>query len=106
MSILKDNLIPTLIILLAGLIVSFAAVPLQNTEWADGIRTGFSEDGEGSEREEADGERAVGEEGRPGGVIMIIGPLIKVTILMGIGGLLTALVLWIIGKVKGPRART
>ena len=35
MTVLKENLVPKFIILLAGLIVSFAAVPLQNTEWAE-----------------------------------------------------------------------
>ncbi|MEM7134208.1 MAG: hypothetical protein AAF702_48510 [Chloroflexota bacterium] len=96
MTILKENLVPTLIILLAGLIVSFAAVPLQNTEWAEGIRTEVGEGAEGAE----------GEGSPPGGIIMIIAPLLKVTILMGIGGLLTALVLWIIGKVKRPQVAT
>lgn len=31
---------------------------------------------------------------------MVILPLVKVTILMGIGGLLTALVLWVIRMVR------
>ena len=97
MTVLKENLVPTLIILLAGLIVSFAAVPLQNTEWAEGFRTGVSERGEGVEAAGAEGS----EGGQPSGVFMVVGPLIKVTILMGIGGLLTALVLWIIRMARG-----
>lgn len=96
MTVLKENLVPTIIILLAGLIVSFAAVPLQDTEWADGFRTEVGERGEGVEAEGAESR----EGGQPSGVLSVIGPLIKVTILMGIGGLLTALVLWIIGRIK------
>ena len=100
MTVLKRNLVPTLIILLAGLIVSFAAVPLQNTEWAEGFRTGVSESGGGVEAEGAEGSEGGEEDSAPGGVLIVIGPLIKVTILMGIGGLLTALVLWVIRMAR------
>lgn len=92
MTFIRNNLVPTLIILAAGLIVSFAAVPLQNTEWAEGFRT---------ESGEERGEEGFGAEGEmPGGIIMVIGPLIKVTILMGIGVGLTSLALWIIRKIR------
>ena len=101
MTVLKENLVPTLIILLAGLIVSFAAVPLQNTEWAEGFRTGVSERGEGVEAAGAEGSEGGQEGGTPSSALMVVGPLIKVTILMGIGGLLTALVLWIIRMARG-----
>lgn len=95
-------IVPTLIILLAGLIVSFAALPLQNTEWAEGFRTGVSERGEVSEAEGVAGNAGGEEEGEPsGGVLIVIGPLIKVAILMGIGGLLTALGLWTIHIARG-----
>lgn len=83
---------PTLIILVAGLIVSFAAVPLQNTEWAEGFRSEITAEG---------GEEELGEEGEmAGGIIMVIGPLLKVTILMGIGVGLTSLVAWIIRRLR------
>jgi len=107
MTVLKENLIPTLIILVAGLIVSFAALPLQNTEWAESFRAGVGESGDGVAAEGAEGVEVIadgqedGQEGdAPGGIIMVIGPLIKVTLLMGIGGLLTVLVLWIIRMVR------
>lgn len=96
MTVLKENLVPTLLILLAGLLVSLAAVPLQNTEWADGIRSGVSEGGEVVEAADAEGS----EGNAPSPVFVVVAPLIKVTLLMGIGGLLTALTLWIIGRIK------
>ena len=84
MALIRNNLVPTLVILVAGLIVSFAVVPLQDTEWAEGFRTEVGAEGV---------EEGFGEEGEmPGGAIMVILPLIKVSILMGIGALLTALV--------------
>ncbi len=97
MSMLKENLAPAIVILLAGLIVSFTVVPLQNTEWAESTRAGRSESGKGVEAPGVE----VREEGDPlGGILMVVGPLIKVTILMSIGGLLTALVLRIISRIK------
>jgi len=99
MKLLKENLVPTLIILLAGLLISFAAVPLQNTEWAEGMRAEADGHNEGAERE--------GREGPPdgllGSVLMVLLPLVKVSLLMGIGVLLTTLVSWIIRRIKGPR---
>ena len=102
MKLLKENLMPALIILLAGLLVSFAAVPLQNTEWAQSTRAEVSSEGGASE--------ALGEEGEPasevpGGVFTMILPLVKVIIFMGIGGLLTALALWTIRLFKRPQAK-
>ena len=97
---------PTLIILLAGLIVSFAAVPLQITEWAEGFRTSSESEGRVAVQG-ADGAAsaegmapAEGDARQPGGVAMIFLPLVKVMVIMGIGGLLTALVLWIMGRIK------
>lgn len=92
MALLRKNLVPILIILAAGLIVSFAAVPLEDTAWAEGIRT---------EASAAGGAEGFGDEGEmPGGIIMVIGPLIKVTILMGIGVGLTSLGAWIIRRIR------
>lgn len=53
MTLIKENLVPTFITLLAGLIVSLAAVPLQNTDWAEGFRAGASERVAGVEAEGA-----------------------------------------------------
>ncbi len=94
MNVIRENLMPTLLILIAGLIVSFAVVPLQSTEWAENFR---AESGEGG------GEGFEGE-GAPPMALLIILPLVKVSLLMGIGGGLTALVLWIIRRVKRMRA--
>ena len=93
MTIIKKNLVPMLIILVAGLVVSFAAIPLQNTEWAENMRTEVGAEGE----ERAD---FAEEGGPPNSSLMIILPLVKVTVLMGIGGALTALVLWLIRLFK------
>ncbi len=76
-AIFKQFGVPTLIILLAAAVVSVAILPLAGTEWAEGFRMSaviVSED-----------------EGAVGGIVTIIGPLIKVAALMGIGALLTAL---------------
>jgi len=99
MKLLKENLVPTLIILIAGLLISFAAVPLQNTEWAEGMRAEADEHNEGSEAEGREGPP----EGLLGGVLMVILPLVKVSLLMGIGVLLTTLVSWIIRRINGLR---
>lgn len=99
MKLLKENLTPTLIILFAGLIISFAAVPLQSTEWAEGIRAEADGHSEGSEGEGREGPS----EGLLGSVLMVILPLVKVSLLMGIGVLLTTLVSWIIRRINGLR---
>lgn len=94
MKLIQENLAPTLIILIAGLIISFAVVPLQDTEWAESIRMsagGFDENFE---------EDGMSEGESFSRIAMVIFPLIKVTLLMGVGGLLTALVLSIIRIIK------
>lgn len=93
MTTIKNNLVPALLILFAGLIIGFAAVPLENTEWAESIRAGVGIGGEG-------GEGLAGEGQSPASVVALIGPLIKVAALMGIGALLTALGLWLIRMVR------
>lgn len=110
MKLLKKNLIPALIILLAGLLVSFAAIPLQNTAWAENTRAEVGSEGgvgealgeEGEPSSEVSGEIP---SGVPGGVLTMILPLVKVIIFMGIGGLLTALALWIIRLFMRPQAK-
>lgn len=98
MAIIKENLIPILIILVAGLVVSFAAVPLQDTDWAENMRMEVGAEGE---------ERAnfTEENSPPNSSLLVILPLVKVTILMGIGGALTALVLWLIRVFQRGRNR-
>ena len=94
MTLIKQNLVPIVIILAAGLIVSFAAVPLENSEWAESIR---AESSAGGEEEGLDGEGEL-----PNGAVLVILPLIKVTILMGIGAGLTAFVLRLIRTFRSP----
>lgn len=98
MKLVKENFIPTLIILLAGLIVSFAVVPLQNTEWADTIRAAASVDVEANEGFE-------GEDAPTTGALMMLLPLVKVAIFMGVGAALTALIAWIIRLFKRTPSR-
>jgi len=98
MNVLKENLLPTLIILLAALLVSFAVLPLQNSEWADGFRVG-SESGVAEQSAEG-AATAASEEPPIAGVAQILLPLVKVAAIMGIGGLLTALGLWVSNKVN------
>jgi len=74
MTLLKNNLVPVLIIIAAAALIVVLALPLASTEWAESFRPA----GEiGSESE------LLAEEGVSGlGIIMVIGPLIKVTIFM------------------------
>ena len=97
MSLIKEYIGPILIILAASALVVLAALPVANTDWAEGIRSDVGEAEEGAEG------FSEGDEGAPPRVLLIVGPLIKVTILMGIGGGLTALVLWIIRLVSGRK---
>lgn len=101
MSVVKDNFVPTLIILLAGLLVSFAAVPLANTEFAEGVRGDLAAESTGPAA--TDGESTEGgsteEEAPLSGVVLLL-PLVKVAALMGIGVGLTTLVTRIIRRFR------
>jgi len=100
---IKESFVPTLIILATAALVVFASIPLAQTDWAAGVRSGFG--GERTEQVAEGGEEGFEEgEGDPGVALYFL-PLIKVTILMGIGSLLTALV-WGVVKLlsKGKRA--
>lgn len=73
----RESLQPILAITIAAAIVMLLIAPLDATAWADGIRGSVTAvGGEGSEE-------------LPGGIIMIIGPLIKITLLMGVPALIT-----------------
>lgn len=85
MTTIKENLVPSLILIIAALVVAIASIPLQNTEWAEGIRAGFEA-----------GETVAGAEGEAGetdppdiGVAIYFLPLVKVSLLMGIGAFFT-----------------
>ncbi len=71
MQLIKDNFVPTLIIIAASILISLAFWPLENTEFADGLRTAVVEGG-------GEGEPSLS------GIALLL-PLVKVTILMGIG---------------------
>lgn len=92
LTFLKQSVVPALIILVAAALIVIAVLPLAQTDWADSIRTGF--DGEGTDQV------AETEGGKPSGIIVYVMSLVKVFILMGIGALLTFVVL---GIVKGVR---
>ncbi len=87
MPTLKDSILPIVIIIVASALVVLASMPLAQTEWADDMRGEFV--GEGAESDNA-GE---GEAPPDMGVLIYIAPLIKVTLLMGIGAGLT-MFLW------------
>ncbi len=97
MTLIKQNLVPTLLILAASALVVLVSLPLAQTDWADGFRTGFDseETTQVVQAEATDGE----EETLPGGVASVA-PFFKVIALMGIGGLFTALVSGIIKFVS------
>ena len=101
MKLIKENIGPTLIILFASALVIMAAWPVENSAWAEGIRN--QPDHHGPEGGDHDYEGEHEGEGGPGGIAMIFLPMVKVAILMGIGGLLTALGLFIAGRVAGNR---
>ena len=103
MKLIKENIGPTLIILFASALVIMAAWPVENSAWAEGIRTQPDHHGPEGGEHDHEGEGRPGPEGRPGGIAMIFLPMVKVAILMGIGGLLTALGLFIAGRIAGNR---
>ncbi len=70
---------PILIIGLVSALLTFAMLPLAETEWAEGIRTAFRA---------ADQERE-----RPGRIFLMVAPLLKVAVFMGVPALITLAVL-------------
>ena len=77
MDLIRKNIGPLLIILAAAAIVVLATWPLESSQFAEGFRT--------PEVLEAGGEEGFEGGEALGGIALIIGPLIKVTLLMGIG---------------------
>lgn len=96
MSIVKENVVPTLIILLAGLLVSFTALPLANTEFAEGMRVD-------APAERAEAEPGEGEMALSGALVLL--PLVKIAAFMGVGAGLTVLVTRLVRRVKGTNAK-
>ncbi len=80
----RDMIRPILAITIAAAIVMLLLSTLDATTWADGFRTGVS-----AEVVEEDGFT---------GIVSIIGPLIKITFLMGVPALITLGVRRIIGR--------
>ncbi len=98
---IKESFAPTLIILVASALVVLAMLPLAQTNWAESVRSN-----PGHEREDMEPmtETEAGEHTEPpSAAVGFVFSLIKVTLQMGIGGLLTALVLWIIKIVLRMR---
>ena len=96
LTFIKESFVPTLIILAAAALVVLASIPLAQTDWAEGFRSGFG--GEGTEQV-TEVEAGEDEEAPPAAAMLVL-PLVKVTLLMSIGGLLTALVLWIVRLIS------
>lgn len=81
MPTLRESIGPIVLIMIASMLVMFAIAPLDSSEWAEGVRADFLTEG-GEDEPFADGEG-------PPGILLIIGPLLKITFLMGIPGLIT-----------------
>ena len=78
---LRQSIGPIVAIIIASALMMFAIAPLDSSEWAESVRAGFSaEEGEGEPFAEGEG---------PSGILLVIGPLLKITFLMGIPGLIT-----------------
>lgn len=78
MPTLRESIRPILTITVASIIIMLLLSLLDTTEWAAGIRAGFS--AEGSEGFKGDS---------PGGAILFIAPLLKTTFFIGIPALIT-----------------
>lgn len=101
MTVVKENIVPTLIILVAGLVVSFAALPLANTEFAEGIRGDSTVESTGAE---ATGAEPAEEDVALSGALVLL-PLVKVAAFMGVGAGLTMLVTRLIRRIRGARRK-
>lgn len=83
----REAVVPIVMITIASAIVMLLLAPLDATAWAEGFRGGAS---------------AENTEAFDGGfsIIMIIGPLIKITIIMGVPALITLGVRRLIGRAR------
>jgi len=70
----RETIVPILAITVASAILMMLLSPLDATQWAEGFRVGS----------EVGAEEELG-----GGIASIIGPLLKITVLMGVPGLIT-----------------
>lgn len=83
----REAIWPIIAVIIASAIIMFALDLLDNSDWADSMRAGISVEAEG-------GEGDFTEEGEsPINILSIIGPLLKITIFMGLPGLITLAVL-------------
>jgi len=76
---LKENITPTLIILIVSILIAFAMLPLAQAEWTDGVRADFKT-------------HIIEEEAHNLGIFIYLAPFIKVALFLGIGIFLTILV--------------
>ncbi len=88
MPTLRESIGPILAISIAAAILMLLLAQLDATEWANGFRVAAPV---------AEGE---GVEAAPAGIISFIGPLIKVSLLMGIPALITLGVRKLLGRVR------
>lgn len=105
MKVIRNNLIPVVIIVLAAALVMFIAKPLENTQFAETERQAFSSSFTESDDSAAGSDtESVAENDDPFAnlplILMIPLTSVKVLGLMGLGGILTMLGLWIARKTK------
>lgn len=89
MPTLREMIRPILAITIAAAILMLLIAPLDATTWAAGFRV----DVVAVAREGLEGDA-------PGGIAAIIGPLIKITLLMGVPALITLSVRNLIGRKR------
>ena len=99
MNTVKKYAWPTIIILVASLIVTLSILPLANSEFADDTRAGTITEGEGGDIR--------GEEGRgemPGAIQYVAG-FIKEFVIMGVVGVITYTILRIVRRFSRKRKK-
>lgn len=89
MPTLREMIRPILAIIIASAILMLLLSTLDATAWADGFRAGVSAE-----------TPAASESDTPGGIVNIIGSLIKITLLMGVPALITLGVRNLIGRSR------
>ncbi len=100
MTLIKNNLLPVAIVLAAVVLIIVLALPLADTEWANGFRVTDAAGGEGESFLEESGTASVFLF-----LLLLFVPVAKVALLMGVGGLLTALIRWLSKRLTTPQRK-
>ena len=113
----KEILMRTGIILLTAVVVFGLSLPLTQSDWANGFRSGADgerppamEQGTVETGESEGGEpAAIQEDGGPEGLssgAMSVLPFVKILVLMGIPGMIAGALLWLTRRSRRVRQRT